>query len=240
MEKHRAAVVALAFVAAMMIGAVSPAHAQTGPATAIDVALEPDAVMMARAQAANADLLKDFPKGFALDATHNPHITLLQRYARTADLNKVYAAVAKVLARENVTRCKLKATRYYYASAGPVGVAGIVVDTTPDLLRLQKELIDAVAPFTVETGDVTAFYTTPEEPTVIPAIVTYVATYVPQASGDNFNGHVTTGIGTIPFLKALVAAPFDAFTFTPAGVSIWQLGDYGTARKELRALDQRP
>ena len=53
--------------------------------------------MMQRAEAANARLLKVYPKGFALDETHHPHVTLLQRYVRTADLDKVYDAVGKVL-----------------------------------------------------------------------------------------------------------------------------------------------
>ena len=50
--------------------------AQENPVTAIDIALEPDATMIQHAQAANARLLKVFPKGFALDATHHPHISI--------------------------------------------------------------------------------------------------------------------------------------------------------------------
>ena len=60
--------------------------------------------MIQHAEAVNARLLKVFPKGFALDATHHPHITILQRYVRTADLDKVYAAVGKVLANEKAGR----------------------------------------------------------------------------------------------------------------------------------------
>ena len=82
--------------------------------TAIDIALEPDATMIQHAEAANARLLKVFPKGFRLDATHHPHISILQRYVRTADLDKVYAAAGKVLADEKVTSWKLKAFKYYY------------------------------------------------------------------------------------------------------------------------------
>ena len=40
------------------------------PVTAIDILLEPDATMLQHAAANNARLLKVFPKGFALDATH--------------------------------------------------------------------------------------------------------------------------------------------------------------------------
>jgi len=34
--------------------------------TAVDIVLEPDATMIQHAQAANAGLLKNFPKGYAL------------------------------------------------------------------------------------------------------------------------------------------------------------------------------
>src|SRR5580704_616857 len=84
-----AAVPALAFT--------QEAFAQQNPVTAIDIALEPDATMIQHARDANARLLKDFPKGFALDATHHPHISLLQQFVRTDDLDKVYAAATAVL-----------------------------------------------------------------------------------------------------------------------------------------------
>jgi hypothetical protein len=77
--------------------------------TAIDILLEPDATMVKQAQADNERLLKVFPKGFVLGKTHQPHISCLQRYVKTADLDKVYEAVGKVLAEEKPTTWKLKA-----------------------------------------------------------------------------------------------------------------------------------
>ena len=77
--------------------------------TAIDILLEPDATMLQHAEANNVRLLTVFPKGFALDATHRPHITLVQRFVRTADLDKVYAAVGRVFAGANVNSMKLYA-----------------------------------------------------------------------------------------------------------------------------------
>ena len=113
--------------------------------------------MIEHAKADNARLLKVFPKGFALDATHHPHVTMLQQFVRTADLDRVYDAVNKVLAKEKPTNWKLKAFKYYYIPDKDIGLAGIVVEPTEDLLRLQKEIIDAVAPFTVSTGTTAAF-----------------------------------------------------------------------------------
>ena len=45
--------------------------------TAVDVVLEPDVTMIRQAQAANAALLKNFPKGYALGDEHAPHISVM-------------------------------------------------------------------------------------------------------------------------------------------------------------------
>jgi len=48
------------------------------------------------------------------------------------------------------------------------------------------------------------------------------------------------GVGTEAYLNEMLAAPFEAFTFSPAGASVYQLGSFGTARKELKALVLTP
>jgi 2'-5' RNA ligase len=204
--------------------------------TAIDILLKPDDKMCQQAREANAQLLKNYPKGFALDESHVPHITLVQRYVKTEDLNKVYNAASQVLAREKPITWKLEAYRYYYGKGGNTGLAGIVVKPTTDLSRLQQELIDAVSPFALQSGTVDAFVTTPDEPDIDRFTLDFVAHYATVASGQKFNPHVTTGIGTVEYLDKLLAEPFGTFTFYPAGVSVFQLGDYGTARKELKTL----
>jgi len=142
------------------LGYAETSSAKQNPITAIDIALEPDATMIQHAEGVNARLLKVFPKGFALGATHHPHISILQRYVHTADLGKVYDAVGKVLADEKAAGWSFK---YYYIPLKDIGLAGIVVEPTDDLLRLQQKLTDAVAPSTVETGTAAAFVTTPKE-----------------------------------------------------------------------------
>jgi hypothetical protein len=217
----------------------SPPADQT-PVTAIDIALEPDATMIQHAETVNARLLKVFPKGFALDASHHPHITMLQRYVRTADLDKVYAAAGKILASEKVAGWKLKAFKYYYIPDKNIGLAGIVVEPTDNFLKLQQKLIKAVAPFTEKTGTAAAFVTTPEAHDINQPTIDYVAAFVPNASGKHFNPHVTIGIATQEYLKEMLAEPFDVFMFSPAGASVYQLGNYGTARKKLKAWELKP
>ena len=82
--------------------------------TAVDVVLEPDVTMIQQAQAANAALLKNFPKGYALGDEHAPHISVMGGYVYTASLDKLFTAAATVLASEKVTSWKLKAFKYYY------------------------------------------------------------------------------------------------------------------------------
>ena len=205
------------------------------PVTAIDILLEPDATMLQHAAAVNARLLKVYPKGFALDALHTPHITLIQRYVRTADLDKVYAAAGNALTSKKITDWKLKAFKYYYLPDKGIGVAGIVIEPTANLLKLQQELIEAVAPYTEKTGTAAAFATTPENSDIQPALIDYVATFVPKYTGKLFNPHVTVGVASQDYLNAMLAEPFDEFTFSPAGASVYQLGSYGTAMKKLNA-----
>jgi hypothetical protein len=208
--------------------------------TAIDILLEPDATMLRQCEANNARLLAVFPKGFALDATHRPHITLLQRFVRTADLDQVYAAAEKVLAATNVKDMKLEAFKYYYAPAGAVGVAGICAKPTPEIIKLQTEIIAAVQPFTVETGPIGAFTAPHEDPATDAAIIQYVSTFVPKMSGENFNPHVSTGVALREYLDRMLAEPFEPFTFSPAGAAVYQLGQFGTAAKKLKEWDLKP
>jgi hypothetical protein len=217
--------------------------AAAGPndVTAIDILLDPDVTMIQHAEAANAELLKGYPKGFTLGGVHAPHISMLQRYVKTVDLPKVYAVVDKVFAKENPTSWKLTAYKYAYTGSAKIGddtvsVGNILVKTTPDLLRLQQELIEAVTPFTAPTGTAAAFVTTPQDPDIVPELIPYVAEFVPAHSGDHFVPHVSIGVGTTDSLTGMGAAPFDDFTFSPVGASVYHLGNYGTAMKRLHAV----
>jgi hypothetical protein len=223
---------------ASLVGAVQSSRVgELSPVTAIDILIEPDSTMITHAETANARLLKAFPKGFALDASHRPHISCLQRYVKTADLDKVYEAVGKVLAEEKPTSWKLKAYKYYYIPWKDLGLAGIVIEPTADLLRYQKKLIDAVAPFTEKTGTAAAFATTEEDPEINQPTINYVAAFVPDETGERFNPHVTIGLAPEEYLKGLLDEKFEAFTFSPASVSVYHLGNFGTARTKLKGWD---
>jgi hypothetical protein len=111
---------------------------------------------------------------------------------------------------------------------------------TDDLRRLQNALIDAVTPFTVTSGTPAAFYSTEGDRDIQPFMLEYVGHIVTIAAGEKFNPHVTIGVGTEVYLRRMLAESFEAFTFSPAGASVYQLGSFGTARKKLKALPLLP
>jgi hypothetical protein len=225
--------------ASMALAAALPRSAASRtspePLTAIDTLLDPDQTMVEKAIAANGRLRQSFPNGFALDETHRPHISTLQRYVRTADLDNVYGAVGKILSDEHPAGWKLTAYKYYFIPWKNIGLAGIVIRPTDDLRRFQQKLIDAIAPFTVKTGTAAAFVTTKDDPDINKPTIDYVAHYVPADSGAKFNPHVTIGVASQDFLENFLKEKFDEFTFSPAAVAVYHLGNFGTARAKLKS-----
>jgi hypothetical protein len=222
-------------VAFILVAGSASAQAAGSPATsdaviAIDVLLQPDQAMVAKANAVNASLRGNYPKGYPLDATHAPHVTLLQRFIRAKDLDAVEAAVLKIIDAERPAGLQLKATGLVYAMSAGVAVTLIEVERTPELMRLQQKVADALAPLSVSGGTAAAFIDTAPGADIVP----YVETFVPKHSGANYFPHITAGVATEAFVKDLKARPFDAVSFHPAGVAIYQLGNFGTASKKLR------
>ena len=201
---------------------------------AIDVLLNPGQDMLDSAKAYNDLMQKNYSGAgsFALDASHPPHITVLQCFVKTADLEKVYAAVAKVVKSEKPTEEKLAANGFYYIPLNGLGLAGITTATTPKLLQLQSKLIEAVKTYMVE-GTNLAFVPNANETPVAAPSADYVNKFIPEYSGTKYNPHVTIGLAHEDFLKELFAKPYHQFTFKSSSVSIYHLGDFGTAQKKL-------
>lgn len=112
-----------------------------------------------------------------------------------------------------------------------------MIEPTDDLIRYQKKLIDAVAPFTVENGTAAAFVTTKEDPDINELTIDYVRAFVPNETGTKFNPHVTIGLASRDDLKQLLDEKFEVFTFSPVAVSVYHLGNFGTARTKLKGWE---
>lgn len=204
---------------------------------AIDILLEPDGRMLERAESNNARLRQAYPSGFALDADHRPHITLLQCFVSVEDLEALASTTGDVILNAKVTDLTLWADRYDYTPGPGVGLAGICARPTPELLRLQADVIAAAAPFMAPTGPIEAFTARHDNPAFDAALIDYVATFVDKHAGAHFNPHVSTGVAPTDYLDRMIAEPFPAFAFAPAGAAIFQLGPFGTAARLLKSWD---
>ncbi|MFI5665531.1 hypothetical protein [Streptomyces sp. NPDC051704] len=204
--------------------------------TAVDVLVDPDETTLRRAHAWNARMRESVPDGFALDASHRPHVTTLQRYVRTTDLDHVYDAVRRTLAVTDTSTLSYRAVAIGHADWGVPGqgLAVILLRPGPQVLAFQAALLDAITPFTGSGGTAAAFVTDPGE-SISQSTLDWVDGYVPAQIGPGrYTAHITVGFATLDDLKTIEAEPFDAFTVRPSAVSAYRLGNSGAARELLR------
>jgi hypothetical protein len=227
------AILATAVVVQNVKGTDAPAKSGGERVIAIDVLLQPGPAMVAKAEAANAKLRSNYPEGYTLGKEQVAHISLVHRYVREKDLPAIEAAVAKVAAKAHPLHWQLAATDIGYSIWVGLATTVIGVERTPELSRFDADIIKAVEPFAVAEGTAAAFSTSRELPKIDDKIVNYVAKFVPTNSDENYRPHVTIGVAHEDFVKKLKAEPFEKFSFKPAGVAIYQLGNFGTAQKKL-------
>jgi hypothetical protein len=221
------------FVLILLSGMTRYASAQTDIA-AIDILLDPDQVMLDSAKVYNGRMQQNYsgPGSYSLDELHTPHITVLQCFVKTADLGRVYDAVAKVVKKEKPTKEMLLAKGLYYFPVDDLGLAGITIEPSPALLHFQSEIIDALKPYMV-VGTNAAFIQNTNGTSIAKGSDVYVNGFIPDHSGAKYNPHVTIGLAHADYLEELLARPFPKYTFKASAVSVYHLGDFGTARTKL-------
>jgi hypothetical protein len=219
-------------VIAGLIASAYPAIAQD-KLVAIDVLLEPDERMIKVAEAWNERLRERLPAGFSLDETHRPHITLLQQYVAEKDLDAVAAAVKTLAASVNLDEMTLTANGLYHIPSGETGLQGITIKPSGDSVALQAKVIEAMEPFRKSGGDQGAFVPDPTGTPFDPILFTYVDTFAEEQAGENFNPHVTTGTGPLEWVKAREEEPFELFEFGVKKLTVYKLGNFGTAAEPL-------
>lgn len=206
--------------------------------TAIDILINPDEKTLERARAVNARLRQSVPSGFELDATHLPHITILQRYVRTTDLEKVYEAIQKTIAETDTSLLKFRVVAIKHADWGipGQGLAGYFVKPSPEVIDFQAKLIATVNPFVEPGGTAAAYVTDANDPEIDQSTLNFIEQYVPNHSGSNYIAHLTLGFATLDDLKIIETEPFNEFDIDPANVAVFHLGNNGTAREELKSF----
>ena len=205
--------------------------------TAIDILVNPDEATIQHAHRWNARMRESVPDGFALDDTHQPHITTLQRYVRTADLDDVYDAVEQTLAATDIARSRYQAVAIRHADWGVPGqgLAVIVVAAQRAGARLpgratrRGHAVHRVRRHRRSLRSRSRRGDQPEHHRLGRRIRPR-----PNRAGK-YIAHITVGFATLDDLERIEAEPFDAFTVQPASLAVYHLGNSGAARTQLKA-----
>ncbi len=152
--------------------------------TAVDILINPDDATIKRAREVNARMLKSMPEGWVLDDTHQPHITTLQQYVRTADLDRVYEAVEKTVADTDMASLSYEVTNITHADWGFPGYGPTVlqVQVSPKVLDFQAKLVASVLPFVESGGTAEALWPTPAKRSAQPSSTGSRSTCPPKSA----------------------------------------------------------
>ena len=211
-----------------------------GETIAIDVLLEPDAVVRDLALGLNRAFLHSVapPVGFELGESRRPHVTVVQSYVRTDALDEVLDAVAAVVATADRRAFDLVADAELFGDPAQAEDDAVVtalwgMDGSAALLGLQADVLAALEPFAVAIGDERAFVRTPDEPDIAPSTVRYVERFAGEHAGTSYRPHLTLGRALVRDLRLSSDALDGPIAFTAPALGVFQLGDAGTARRQL-------
>ncbi len=194
---------------------------------AIDLVLKPDQKMENVAQTMNARLVNsDDVAGFAFDESHFPHVTILPLVIKRSDLEKVLAIVKAEGNKDISLRSQAIEVTKLNDNADEKLVS-LNFEKKPELIKLQEKLLRKLKPFMQDEAPKGAFY---DEDTIQPQFVNYVENFTDQHIGKDYTPHMTLGVEPKGFIH--VTPPTEEFHFS--GIGVYQMGEYGTARKELR------
>lgn len=203
--------------------------------TAVDVLVLPDEESAQRLHALNRRLRAGHPEGYALDRTHAAHVSLLHRYVHSAEIEPVLEACGRVLTGWGPGVPAFEATGVYDIDWSGQPLVSVRLEGEPRVLDLQAALVEALAPYSGSGGTAVAFVTDPEQPDISPATMEYVERFVPDQVGHGrYVPHVTVGFGAPEEVARLEEEPFDRYPVRGVAIGCYQLGEGGTARRELR------
>ena len=198
---------------------------------AIDILLTPSEVVDQQALHLNALIKENNPSSMQLDKNHIPHITLLQGYVKEDDLPEIKKSLKGLF--EIVDNENLYARSMVYNKETEDSFAMIQIENTEALSKIHIEAIARMKPFVVQNGSESAFVPNPDGSPIGTFTIEYVSNFIEKYSYDNFDPHISLGVAKKVFLDSLNENVFQPVRFMAPSLDLYQLGDSGTAQKQL-------
>ena len=158
------------------------------------------------------------PEGFRFSARRLPHISLVQQFSPTTELNAIEQTIAGIVSKHPPIDLTLASITTSETTSS------IAVTPSPVLDTLHRRLMDQLAIFDVGLGDERAFINTDATPTDA------ARQFRTEAAYDAFAPHVTLGVGTI---KTTIPKT----TFTASVIALCILGRFCTCQKVLASWE---
>ena len=200
-------------------------------AIAIDVLLVPSEKMYAQSLHLNSLINQNNPNTIKLDENHIPHITLLQCFIKEEDLPKMNTALHGLF--ETIEDENLKTTSLFYDKSENESFAMISIEKSSALLELHKKVIEILNPYIVANGSKESFIPNPDGSPINEFTVAYVPEFVKKYSHENYDPHISLGVVQTKVLDSLAKNVFEPLSFQATFLSVYQLGDHGTAQQLL-------
>ena len=166
------------------------------------------------------------PAGFAFDATHLPHVTLVQQFVREADLPVVLPRLGRI-----ASETPPIALRGAGLQRGRT-TTSISIEGGAALRALHECLLACLEPHAAPPAEEPAFvadaFVANGEPPRS-GDIEWVTRFRTLAAGDRFEPHVTLGVG------ALDRGALPPIAFTATELAACRLGRFCTCRRVLRA-----
>ena len=218
-------------LAAILALAICSCMPKNKNSIAIDVLLTPSEEMRTQALQLNAEINKNNPDAIKLDENHIPHITLLQCFIAEDDLPKVKNALKGIY--NSIENEALRAESFSYKKDEEESFALIIIEKSPAILKLHKEVIARVKPYMLNNATEAAFMPNPDGSHISESTQEYVPHFLDKHSFENYEPHISLGVAQKNVLDSLRQNVFKPIQFKATSVSIYQLGDHGTAQKLL-------
>ena len=166
------------------------------------------------------------PEGFRFSARRLPHISLVQQFSPTAELNVIEQTIAGIVSKHPPIDLTLASI------TNSETTSSLTVTPSPVLDTLHRRLMDQLAIFDVGLGDERAFINTEATPTDAARLrdITWVSQFRTDAAYDAFAPHVTLGVGAI---KTTIPKT----TFTASVIALCILGRFCTCQKVLASWE---
>lgn len=197
---------------------------------AIDVLLTVPEPVYNKAVELNHAILRNNSDNFTLDEQHIPHITLLQGYVLKKDL----AIIEKNLMEKLISLepLELQIDSLEYNADQSQSFASLGIEKNEALMQLHENIITILKSYLLSDAPQSAYVANEDGSPIDDFTIAYVPKFVSDHSYSNFNPHISLGVADSKLLDSM-ARNLRKQPFKPANISVYQLGNYGTARKKL-------